>query len=115
MRLEACDEIFHRWRLSGLGEAERARHPRAYLVGFFAAVRERYGAVALGEALTVRAEHERDVSVGGLRQAEESREQDLARRRVREIRAPDHLAYALRGIVHHDGELVRKRAIVAAH
>jgi hypothetical protein len=71
--------------------------------------------VALGEALTIRAEHERDVGVGGLRQAEESREQDLARRRVRQIRAPDHLAYTLRGIVHHDGELVRKRAIVAAH
>src|SRR5215204_5084273 len=115
MRLEACDEIFHRWRLSGLGEAERARHPGAYLVGSFAAVRECYGAVALGEALTIRAEHERDVGVGGLRQAEESREQDLARRRVREIRAPHDLAYFLAGIVHHDGELVRSRAVVSAH
>src|SRR5215204_6420421 len=115
MRLEACDEIFHRWRLSGLGEAERARHPRAYLVGSFAAVRECYGAVALGEALTIRAEHERDVGVGGLPQAEETREQDLARRRVREVRAPHDLAYLLAGIVDHDRELVSGRAVVAAH
>ena len=58
---------------------------------------------------------ERDVGVGGLRQAEEAREQDLARRRVHEIRTPHDLAYALRGIVDHDGDLVSGRAVVTAH
>ena len=81
----------------------------------FAAVRERDGVVALGEAPTVRAQHERDVGVSGLRQAEEPREQDLARRRVREIGAPHDLAYTLRGIIDHYGELVRGCTVVAAH
>src|SRR5215212_5008589 len=83
-RLEARDEIFHGRRLPRLGEAERACHPGPYPDRSFLPVRQCYGAVALGEALTVRAKHERDVGVGGLREAEESREQDLARRRVRE-------------------------------
>ena len=71
--------------------------------------------MAFGETRSVRAEHERDVGVSGLWQAEQSCEQDLARRRVREVRTPNHLAYPLRGIIDHDGELVSRSAVVAAH
>ena len=114
-RVETIQEVFHGRRLSRHSEAQRARHPRSYLLGPFAPVREPYGAVALGEAPTVRAEHERDVGEGGLPQAEEAREQDLARRRIREVRAPHDLAYFLAGIVDHDGELVSGRSIVSSH
>ena len=71
--------------------------------------------MALGEAPTVGAENQRDVGVSGFRKAEQPRQQNLARRRVREVRAPDHLAYSLRRIIDHHGELVGGRAIVAAH
>src|SRR4029453_17840071 len=35
--------------------------------------------------------------------------------RVRKIRTPHHLAYPLRGIIDHNGELVGWRAVVAVH
>ena len=71
--------------------------------------------MAFGETLSVRAEHERDVGVSGLRQAEQSCQQDLARGRVRKVSTPHHLAYPLRGIIDHNGELVGRSAVVAAH
>jgi hypothetical protein len=73
------------------------------------------GAVAFGETPSVRAQHERNVGVSGLRQAEQSCQQDLARGRVRNIGTPHHLAYPLRGIIDHNGELVGWSAVVAAH
>jgi len=54
------------------------------------------------------------VGVSGLWQAEHSCQQDLARGRVRKIRTPHHLAYPLRGIIDHNGELVGWSAVVAA-
>jgi hypothetical protein len=93
-------------------------HPGACLFWSFAkdgTVGQGDGAVAFGETLSVRAEHERDVGVSGLCQAEQSCQQDLARGRVRKIRTPNHLAYPLRGIIDHNGELVGRSAVVAAH
>ena len=55
------------------------------------------------------------MGVSGLRQAEQSCQQDLARGRVRKVRTPNYLAYPLRGIIDHNGELVSRSAVVAAH
>jgi hypothetical protein len=90
----------------------------ACLFGSFAkggTVGEGDGAVAFGETPSVRAEHERDVGVSGLWQAEQSCQQDLARGRVHKIRTPHYLAYPLRDIIDHNGELVGWSAVVAAH
>ena len=60
-------------------------HPGACLFWSFAkdgTVGQGDGAVAFGETLSVRAEHERDVGVSGLCQAEQSCQQDLARGRA---------------------------------
>jgi hypothetical protein len=93
-------------------------HPGACLFRSFAkggTVGKGDGAVAFGETPSVRAEHERNVGVSSLWQAEQSCQQDLARGRVRKISTPHHLAYPLRGIIDHDGELIGRSAVVAAH
>jgi hypothetical protein len=115
LRFETGDEILHRRRLSYLGQAESARHPGTDFVRSFTPVREGDGAMTLSQAPSVWTKHERDVGISGLPQAEQSPEQDLARSRVRKVSTPHNFAYPLRGIIDHDGELIRGRAIITAH
>src|SRR5919204_1482037 len=79
------------------------------------AVRERHRAVALGQALAVRAEHERNVRVARRRKPEALRQPQLARGGVEEIRAAYHFADALLGVVDDHRHVVRDRAIVAPY
>ena len=103
-------------RSPGCGEAEAdGEHRRARrLDACGSEVGQRDGAVALGEAGAVGAEHERHVGVGRHRQAEQPRDEHLARRRVEQVVAPHDLLDALVGVVDHDGHVVGADAVVAA-
>ena len=76
-------------------------------------VLQRHRAVALGEALTVGADHERDVQVPRLGQPEQALQLDLAGRRCQQVVAAHDDVDALGGVVDDDGEVVRRHAVVA--
>src|SRR5918995_1896898 len=104
--------------LAGCRETERARYPGEDFSRALAKsvpIGERHRAMSLGEAPPVGSENQRDVGVSGDLQIEQAIEQDLARRRVEEVRAPHYLAHPLSGVVHHDGELVGGDAVVTAY
>ena len=69
---------------------------------------------ALGEPRSVRGRDERDVREARRRSAQKLREQDLSRRREKQIRAAHHLGDTHGQIVHHDRELVSENAIAPA-
>src|SRR5690606_22608019 len=69
--------------------------------------------LVLAQLATLGPKRERQVRVGGLRQAEQALQQDLPWRRVEQVGAAHDLADALRRIVDDDRELVRTRAVRA--
>jgi hypothetical protein len=68
-------------------QPQRMGQPRQCGADRLVTVGERHGPMALGEPGTVGAEHERHVRVPRDRQPEQSRQQDLAGRRVGQIGA----------------------------
>src|SRR5919198_3089943 len=115
---EALDELRGRDPFAGRAQADRGGQRGTHVVGRVAdrgAVRERHRAVALGQALAVRAEHERNVRVARRRKPEALRQPQLARGGVEEIRAAYHFADALLGVVDDHRHVVRDRAIVAPY
>ena len=75
---------------------------------------ERHGAVALGQARAVGAEHQRHMRVGRLGQPEQPASSSWRGRGVQQVVAAHHLADALVGVVHHHREVVGGRAVAAA-
>ena len=82
----------------------------------FAQLRQAHRSVALGQALAVVAEHQRDVRVAGHRsEPEQLVEPDLACRRGEQIGSAHDVADALVRVVDHDGQLVGDDAVAPAH
>ena len=103
-----------RHRVPSPSEARRARTTRSDRDALGGQVGERDGAVALGQPLAIGTDDQRDVDVPHGRQAEQALQVDLPRRRGEQVVAAHDDVDALGGVVDHDGEVVRRHAVVAA-